>query len=183
MKKSLIVGFIFVLFASWFEPLPGQRSVRTMEEYEIKSAYLFKICKFTRWSRPLKPNTPFIISVLGQTSPGSEIKIPRDKRIQNKKIIIKKIKEPADIGGSHVLFIAASEAYRLDNILSYIKDKDILTIGDTKGFAQKGVIINFYVEKERVKFEINRRAAKESPVKLHSQLFAIARVVEGKSHG
>lgn len=183
MKKRLIAGFIFVLLALWFEPLPGQRSVRTIKEYEIKSVYLFKICKFTRWSRPLKPNTPFIISVLGQTSPGSEIKIPRDKRIQNKKIIIKKIKKLADIGNSHVLFIATSEAHRINTILSYINGKDILTIGDTKGFAQKGVIINFYVEKNRVKFEINRSAAKKSPIKLHSQLFAIATVVEDKSHG
>ncbi|MCP5109016.1 MAG: YfiR family protein, partial [bacterium] len=161
---------------------PIGEKVQIMPEYQAKSAFLFKICKFTTWSRPSKPGNPIIISILGQTTPGHEIDIPGAKQIQKKKIVVREIKKLSDIGDSHVLFIRPSETYRIDEILSFIEDKDILSVGDTRGFAQKGIMVNFYLERGSVRFEINRDAAKKSQVKLNSQLFGIGRVVGG-DHG
>lgn len=186
MKKPVAAVIVFIVFIFaillCFIPLLSEPADRTMKENELKSAYLYKICKFTRWSRPAKPGEPFIIAILGPTTPGNEITIPPGKLIQDKEVVVKKIKKIADIGNSHVLFITAPEAYRLEEILSYTVDKDILTVGDTKGFSQKGVIINFFVADEQVKFEINREAEKKSAIKLYSQVFRNGTIVESKKN-
>jgi len=56
-----------------------------------------------------------------------------------------------------------------------------LTIGDTKGFAQQGVIINFYIKDEKVRFEINVDAAKRANLKISAKLLRLAKIVHGIS--
>jgi hypothetical protein len=176
IKRTLVLIFLLILL---YQPLAVQDKVE-LDESEIKSGFLYKICKFTRWSRQDASNAPIFISILGDTTSANELDIPEDKRIHDRRIVIRKIKDLPEIDNSHVLFITASESDRLDAILDYIVDKDVLTVGDTKGFAQRGVIINFYVEKGSVRFEINRDAVKKSPVNLSTQLFTVARVVGTK---
>lgn len=179
MKKIVAAGSVFIFaILLWFMPLLSEPADRTLKENELKSALLYKICKFTRWSRPVNAGKSFIITILGPTTPGNEITIPPGKMVQDKKIVIRKIKKITDIRDSHVLFITAPEAYHLNEILSYTEDKDILTVGDTRGFSEKGVIINFYVEDEQVKFEINREAEEKSAIKLYSQVFRNGKIVE-----
>ena len=151
------------------------------DEYDVKSSFLYLICKFTRWPRSPDPKKPFIISILGRTVAGKEIKIPKDKTIDKRKILIRKIKHLQEIDGSDVLFITSSEAYRLDEILDYTGNKPVLTVGDTRGFAQQGVIINFFIYMDTVRFEINYEASKKASLQMHSQLFAIGRVVKTKN--
>ncbi|HLP45711.1 MAG TPA: YfiR family protein [Candidatus Kapabacteria bacterium] len=179
MKKLIAAGSIFIFaILLYFIPLLSEPADRTMKENELKSALLYKICKFTRWSRPVNAGKSFIITILGPTTPGNEITIPPEKMVQDKRIVIKKIKKLIDIRDSHVLFITAPEAYRLNEILSYTEGKDILTVSDTRGFSEKGVIINFYVEDAQVKFEINREAEEKSAIKLYSQVFRNGKIVE-----
>ncbi|MCP5052420.1 MAG: YfiR family protein, partial [bacterium] len=91
----------------------------------------------------------------------------------------KSIKHLDEIGGSQVLFIAPSEARRVVDIIAWVNGKAILTIGDTKEFGAKGVIINFFITKqESMGFEINREASQKARLKIPSQLFAIGKLVK-----
>ena len=149
-----------------------------IDEYAIKSTILYRICKFTQWPQPVDKNKPFTISILGKTSHGEEIKIPPDGNIDKRRIVVRKIRHLSEIGPSEVLFITSDEADRIDAILDYIGDKPVLTVGDTRGFGQKGVIINLYIHQNSVGFEINYEASKKASLQMHSQLFAIGRVVK-----
>ena len=96
---------------------------------------------------------------------------------RNKKNYYRKINSIDEIKDSEALFIYSSLLDSLDLIIEYVKDKPILTFSDTEGFAERGVIFNFYIEDEFVKFEINRNFAQESLVRLNSQLFALGRII------
>ncbi len=163
---------IFIIFIAF--------SVHSLaiDEYAIKSNIIYQICKFTQWPQPVDKNKPFTISILGKTSPGNEIKMPQDETIDKRRIVVRKIKHLSEIGTSDVLFITSNEAYRIDTILDYIGDKPILTVGDTRGFCQKGVIINLYIYQNSVGFEINFGASKKASLQMHSQLFATGRLVK-----
>ncbi|UCH93842.1 MAG: YfiR family protein [Candidatus Aminicenantes bacterium] len=178
MKKTILFFLFSLAILMLFTSV--SISSHAMEEYQIKSGLLYRICKFTHWPTPPDANKPFIISILGRTPPGKEIKMPQDVTIDKRKIVIRKIKNLSEINGSDVLFITTSETYRLDAILDYIGDKPVMTVGDTKGFAQRGIIINFYIQSSRVRFEINYEASKKASLQMHSQLFAIGRVVKTK---
>lgn len=175
MKKTIPVLLILItIFIIYFGFSVNSLAI---DEYAIKSTIIYKILKFTQWPQSSNKNIPFTISILGKTKPGKEIKIPW-KTIDKRKIIIQKIRSLSEIGSSEVLFITSSEAHRLDAILDYIGNKPILTVGDTKGFGQKGVIINLYIHKNSVRFEINHEASKRASLQMHSQLYVIGKVVK-----
>jgi len=178
MKRAVTFFLLFALLtAPALLPYPQEDE---MEEVVIKSGFLFNICKFTRWSRKDNPDGPIIVSIIGQTNPGNDLYVPPEKQIRQRKVIVQKIDSLAEVGGSHVLFITGSESDRLEAILGYIEGKDILSMGDTKGYAQRGVCINFYTEKGGVRFEINREAVQKSSIELHAQIYLIGKLVESK---
>jgi hypothetical protein len=52
-----------------------------------------------------------------------------------------------------------------------------LTVGESAGFLPLGGMINFVLEQDRVRFEVNLAAAEQHHLKLSSKLLAVARVV------
>jgi hypothetical protein len=60
-----------------------------------------------------------------------------------------------------------------------LEGASILTIGDTAGFARQGVIINFYLENRKVRFEINAAAARRAGLTISSKLLKLAGAVYG----
>ena len=76
-----------------------------------------------------------------------------------------------------ILFLSASEKPRLREILQGLKGASVLTVGDTPGFAQMGGIINFVLDDNRVRFEINQKAAELMHLKLSARLLTVAKLV------
>jgi hypothetical protein len=62
-------------------------------------------------------------------------------------------------------------------ILRETEGRPVLTIGDTDGFAQAGVILNLYTFDQRVRIEANTTAAARAGLRLSSQLLRLARIV------
>jgi hypothetical protein len=52
-------------------------------------------------------------------------------------------------------------------------------VGDTKGFAKLGGMINFVLEDNRVRFEVNKTAAEQTGMKISSKLLSLAVLVIG----
>ena len=80
-----------------------------------------------------------------------------------------------------VLFIAVSESGNIRQILDGIEGSTVLTIGDTEGYAEQGVMVNFYLEDNMVRIEINIDAARRAGLNISSQLLKLARIVN--QHG
>lgn len=181
MKKSLLFFLVFLLVITPLLRGKGKEDQPEYTEYEVKSTLIFKICKFTQWPEPQDAHSPFIISVLGKLPSGEKIKLLPGLTIHKRKIIIRRVRRLSEVKDSAVLFIAPSEAHRIDTILDTVGSKPILTVGDTKGFGQKGVIINLYIEEDAVGFEINHEASKKASLQMHSQLFTTGKVVRTKT--
>nr|NIM14080.1 DUF4154 domain-containing protein [Candidatus Aminicenantes bacterium]NIM80821.1 DUF4154 domain-containing protein [Candidatus Aminicenantes bacterium]NIN20205.1 DUF4154 domain-containing protein [Candidatus Aminicenantes bacterium]NIN43984.1 DUF4154 domain-containing protein [Candidatus Aminicenantes bacterium]NIN86793.1 DUF4154 domain-containing protein [Candidatus Aminicenantes bacterium] len=132
MKRSLLF-FLVVLFVTTPQLRgKGEEDQPEYPEYQVKSTFIYKICKFTQWPERQDANNPFIISVLGKLPSGEKIQFLPDLTIHKRKIIIRRIRRLSEVKDSAVLFIASSEAYRVDTILNTVGSKPILTVGDTK---------------------------------------------------
>ena len=150
----------------------------SISEYLLKSIQLYRICLFTHWPDTEAQGAYFHIGILGESQQSGQIDIPIDKKIHYKNVVLMKIEKVTRLKDVEVLFIHESEKNRLPEILQSIQDKPILTVGDSPGFSEDGVMVNFYVKEGQVLFELNRRQIRESPLKVDPQLFSIGRVTE-----
>ncbi len=170
-KSVLIMLLIFISFQSF-----SQSNV-----YVLKAVYLEKFSRFVTWPEESLMNDldkPFVISVIGRTPLTNNLEqIYSIQKINNKKVIIKRISNLYEIENSHILVIAESERKNLQNILSLTKNLPVLTISEAPGFAKKGVLINFFEENKKLRFEINETAVLQSPLQMSFYLLNSAKIV------
>ncbi len=149
-------------------------------EYEVKAAYIYNFAKFVRWPKNAlaNGNENIRICVLGDDPFGSSLSAIEGKTAADKRIVVRQTMSPQNARGCEIIFISGSEAERVRQIIRTVSGSPVLTVGDTEGFAEQGVIINFYMEKNTVRFEINPKAATRAGLRLSSNLLRIARIVE-----
>ena len=175
--------------ACWrFPALQAQEQVID-REYEIKAAYLYNFGLYVQW-----PNSPaqgtdenIAIGVLGKDPFGPHLdRIAEAKTIEGKKIVVYRFKSMDQYRPCHILYVAARTVEgekeerpedRLAAVLRKTRGAPVLLVGDTEGFAQKGVMINFYIEENRVKFEMNPDAAKRAGLQISSKLLKLGKIV------
>jgi len=157
----------------------------SMDEYQVKAAFLFNFTKFVDWPSEAfsDANSPFVITVFGNDPISSSLEDIKGKVVNNRKLTVRRVKETQDIGKSNVLFVSPSARKELGRILEALQGQNVLTVGEDGAFTQCGGIINFVKEDNRVRFEVNVTAAERAGLKISSRLLALARVVKGSAQG
>jgi len=147
-------------------------------EYQVKAAYLSNFGRFVEWpSEMTAGDAPFYVCVLGQDSFGPALDAALSgEKIGHAPLVPKRISRVEEAVDCRLLFISASEDSRLTTILPGV-GKSILTVGDMPGFTQRGGMIQFVVEGNRVRFEINLAAAQHAGLNLGSDLLKVATTV------
>jgi hypothetical protein len=150
----------------------------TRGEYEVKAAFIYNFLKFVEWPDKAYANTgnSLNICIVGDDPFGNAITVYGGEKIRNKYIAIKNTSYQ-NIKNCHVVFISRSETEHLTHILKAMRGLNVLTISDTDTFEQEGVIINFSIVQQKVRFEINTSAARQSGLSISSKLLSLARVV------
>jgi len=151
------------------------------EEYQVKAAFLHKFAKFAEWPSAAfsGDSDPFILCVLGKDPFGKALDTLHDKTVGKRKFVIEKAQSIDDVRKCHILFISSSEKTNLQQILKAARNKQMLTVGDTEGFARSGVMINFILQEGKIQFEINPQAVQQTGLTVSSQLLKVSKVVGG----
>ncbi len=152
---------------------------RKPSEYEVKAAYIYNFAKFVQWPKNAFQGSKEIIDVcvLGDDPFGSSLSGIDGKAAADKKIGVRGTTPIHYCRECEIIFISGSEAERLPRILKTLNGAPVLTVGDTEGYAEQGVMINFFMENRTVRFEINLKAAVRAGLKISSNLLRIARIV------
>lgn len=157
---------------------PSQES---LEEYQALAKVMKPLLGLVSW--PGSPDRPLRIAILGGAGFGTELDVVMGRAtVGGRKVLLKYysasslLAEPPEFD---VLFIDRGEESRLQAILAKTQKKPILTMGYAEGLARRGVMVNFYLEGNRMRFEINSNRVKEASLTMSSHLMNIARIVEG----
>jgi hypothetical protein len=150
-------------------------------EYAVKAGFIYNFTKFIQWPEKAfqKGQEEFIVGVLGEDPFENSLDLlASQKKAQGWKIVIRHFSSQDEIAECHILFISPSQGGNLDKILSKGGGKPILMIGDTQGFAEKGVAVNFFIQDEKVRFEFNLKALEKAGIKVSSQLLHLGKIIE-----
>ena len=73
-----------------------------------------------------------------------------------------------------MLFISSSEESQLKEILAALATTSVLTVSDMPQFVKRSGMIQFLVDSNRVRFEVNLTAAQRAGLTLSSELLKLA---------
>lgn len=143
---------------------------------QVKAAYLFNFGKFVRWPvNPLAGGDAFEICVLGKNPFGAVLQATVEgESIDGKTIIARNLPSIEDAGHCRILFISSSEEGRLSSILSVIRHLHTLTVSDIPAFSQRGGMIEFVSQQDRIRFAVNMAPMSEAGLTVSSELLKVA---------
>ena len=151
-------------------------------EYHVKAGFIYNFAKFVEWpTTSFESNNNVIVLCFVSDNPLSEVLFDlNDKIVSGKKIEVRKYKDDHDIEGCNIFFFGTADKTFIQQELIKLKNRNILTVGEIEGFAQMGGIINFFMEKNRLRFEVNVDAARKAGLKLSSQILMSAEIIKGE---
>ena len=150
------------------------------KEYQVKAVFLFNFIQFVEWPATAFPSAdaPIRVGVFGNDPFNGALETAvHGEKVRQRPIVIERSSRLEALRDCHVVFVCRSEREHVSTILAVMAGRPVLTVGEVPDFARRGGVINFYLEGQKVRFEINRAAAQRSALKLSSQLLSLARLV------
>lgn len=155
------------------------QTTSSVPEYQVKAVCLFNFTQFVEWPSTSFANeqSPIIIGVLGENPFGSYLEeTVAEEKVNGHPLVVRYYKKIEEIETCHVLFVNPRETYKIDGILSKLKGRNILTVTNEDGYSRQEEIIRFFIENNKVNFQINLEAAKEANLVISSKLLKLARI-------
>ncbi len=150
-------------------------------EYKLKAAYLCRFVDFIDWPATAFPteNSPLMIGVLGTDPFGATLdEVAEGQTSRGHPLKIQRFTSVEEARQCQVLFVAASEAARVNDILRAVEGRQMLTVSDLNNFTAHGGMIRFFTESNKVRFRINLEAARACKLSISSRLLQLADVVK-----
>ena len=159
-------------------PACAQAEAATTED-EIKAAYLFNFARFVEWPpRSQAGDAALVIGVFDRDGFAATLEIVvRDKTVNGRRLLVKRLTVPQDSRVCHIVFIAAAHRRLLREVFEAANLAGVLTVGESDHFARSGGMINFIKDANRIRFEINVDATARAGLRVSSRLLQLARVV------
>ncbi len=159
---------------------PRARAQAPPTEYEIKAAFLYNFAKFVDWpvDKFADPQAPVVLGIVGDDPFGAALDaMVLGKSVNGRAFQVKRLKPGPDLRSCHIVFVPASGKKHLPEILASLRGSSVLTVGETDWFVRSGGAVNFLLEDNKVRFEINVDAVARARLKISSKLLALARSV------
>jgi len=157
--------------------IPGIASASaSSKEYKLKAAYLLNFARFVYWPEEAfeKTGNNFNLCVYGESPFGENLDKLSSKKILKRNIKLSYVKSLEESSACHIVFICSSEEAELENLITDLPDRIMLTVSDIEGFSAGGGMIEFVRVGNKIKFEINVKESTKQGIKYRSQLLEVA---------
>jgi hypothetical protein len=178
-RESRFYVLALVLVCS-LESAMAHAQSNAASEYQVKGAFLYNFAKFVEWPAEAfsSPDAAMQICIFGDNPFGEDLQaVARNKSVAGHPVRVVQLRKIREARGCHILFIASPQNSQPGQILAELRGISVLTVSDVAGFTSQGGMINFVVENERVRFEVNAKAAVEARLRISSKLLSLARSV------
>lgn len=98
--------------------------------------------------------------------------------VQEHNVLFKQLSTLRDIFSCHILFLSRSAQSQFAIIFATLKNKPILTIGNTEHFVIEGGMVQFYRHEGKIRLMIDPQTLAESGLKPSSHLMGIVQSVK-----
>lgn len=153
-------------------------------ENDVKAAYLSKIGLFVEWPKSAfaGPTSAITVCVAGENPFGDALdKVVEGQRVGGRPIQIHYLKAVAGNSGCDILYVAGSGTQSVADALNAVDGSAVLTVTDAASDDHAAGIIEFVVQNNRVRFNIDEQAAARNGISISPHLISLALSVRSKN--
>lgn len=154
MKKILAILIISFLALSAGEKSNDQKLDTNAK---IKAVYIYNFTKYIEWPEEYQMQE-FVVGILGNDEAlFNELeKMAKVKKVGNRKFSIVHFSQVSAIDRCNILFIPFDKTSWLPSVVSKLRSKSTVIITEKPGMILQGASINFVIESNKQKFELNK---------------------------
>jgi YfiR/HmsC-like len=160
--------------------ISGRGQSSRISEDQVKAAFLYNFAKFVQWPEDSfsSPDSPLRMCTFGGTSLGPALEeLAQGKIVAGRRVQVQKPRSLQQARSCQVLFIGYQELPRLQEVLAAVRGASVLVVSESPGFAAHGAMIEFVRESDRLRFEINAKAARDARMNISAKLLSLAKNV------
>ena len=176
MAEGLMLTFALLLGGG--AGLAGQTA--RAPEYQVKAVFLFNFAQFVDWPPEAVPDSqaPLIIGILGADPfDGLLDATVRGEHRGARPLEVRRYQRVEDVKACDILFVAAPQGDHPEEVLAGLKNRPILTVSDSDGFAERGGMVGFATDRNRIRLKVNLRATQAARLTVSSKLLRVAEIV------
>ena len=157
----------------------GVQATQHTLEADVKAAYLYNFTRYVEWpAEAEKGSEPFRLCVLADPAIRNAIqRTVQGETVQGRPLVMVAPDTPRDGQQCQILYVGRSEQERAGQLLAAVRDQPVLTVGDFSHFTERGGMIEFLLQDNRVRFDVNLPRAQQSKLRVSSNLLRVARKV------
>lgn len=143
-------------------------------EYPVKAAFLYQFGSFVEWpgGAPRGSDGLVQICVVGRDPFGPMLeRVVRGQTIGGRAIAIRRMSAIAPASGCHIVYLGGSADQPVAAAARATVNEPVLTVAEA---AAPGVVVQFVVRANRVRFRIDTRAANARGLRVSSKLLQLA---------
>lgn len=171
-----IVGNIFKLLSLVFClcHLPLHAQDQKDNNYRVYAGLLYSFTKYVEWPEQ-KQAGDFVIGVYGDNEMLTTAQtLMKNRAVSNQKIVVRKVNTEADFAKCHIIFVERAFSHKVKSVQTQTKSNSILLITEGDNLAKKGAGINFVIQDERLKFEMNKAVIESAGLKVSNELLKLS---------
>jgi hypothetical protein len=173
---KLTFKLLLVLVITLASQMPTASFADAVSEYKIKAAFIYNFARFTQWP---DDTDELKVCIYGKDPFGANIDNLNGKQTNNKIIKIVRTKLIEEVKSCHIAFlnIIPPERHLFEKALKHIEGANVLTVTDATHAIDFGVMIRLIIDNDKIAFEVNHTAAKESELEISAKLLRLAKAV------
>jgi hypothetical protein len=177
--RRLAMVVLFVLLSA----AASARGEGDSVEYAVKATYLYKLAPFVEWPPAAFASADgplFLCVALGDPFGDALDAAVAGQRVGERPVVVRRPGSLEALLQCHILFIAAGDSDAAADLITATRGAPVLTVTDgVRNPARKG-IVNFVIDGNRVRFEIDEGAAATNGLAISSKLMRLAVNVRGR---
>lgn len=158
---------------------------RVGSEPVVKVALVYKLTQFVSWpgrergSSSAEHPDPFRFCTLKDTTFHEALAALEGRNIGDRQILVETLRPEAHPDACDLLFVSSTMSDPSGQaIFERCRGKPILTISDSKGFADRGGMVEIVKQRKRLAFRINLAATRATGIRISAPLLELATVIE-----
>jgi YfiR/HmsC-like len=146
-----------------------------LDERAIKVAYVFNLTKYVEWPRV---GNQLVIGFIGDGPMGEALEKMLAGQASDSRLI-RVVLSPSDeeLDQCDVVYVATSSPKKVRETLDRLRNKSVLTVGDTESFPRSGGMIGLVRAGQQVQMIINLDAVERGRLKISSRVLNLATIV------